>query len=85
MRKYMLIHRHGATACQSLHEACSRTGSPVEAGPGGCARADHTIWWVVRASDSRQALAQLPAALAERATPLLVEEPATRTGAPVAR
>jgi hypothetical protein len=72
MRKYILIHRHGATACNSVHEECSRCGSPVEAGPGGCALGDHTIWWVVRAADSRQALAQLPDPLAERATPVLL-------------
>jgi hypothetical protein len=72
MHKYMLIHHHRETACRSLLEAWEKAGGPVDAGPSGCAEGDHTIWWVVRASDRNEALAKLPPPVAEHTTPLLV-------------
>ena len=73
MRKYMLIHHHGATACESVLDAWEKAGGPMDAVPTGCAEGDHTIWWVVRAPDRNQALAKLPPPVAEQTTPLLVE------------
>ena len=73
MHKYMLIHHHEPTACRSSLDAWNEAVPPVDTGPSGCAQGDHTIWWVVRASNRNDALAKLPPPVAEQTTPLLVE------------
>jgi hypothetical protein len=64
----MLSHRHGEVECRAAYAAWNGFESPLRhhQALSSCARGEHRIFWTVEARDEREALAQLPAYLAER-------------------
>ena len=65
---YLLSHHHGAQECPAAFAAWKGFDSPLRSRPvlASCAEGGHCIWWTVEAAGAVEALALLPAYVAER-------------------
>jgi hypothetical protein len=73
---FLIQHRHDPDECGAVFASFKGHESPLRrhATIASCAFGGHAIWWRVDAADASEALALLPAYVADRAT-------ATRVGA----
>jgi hypothetical protein len=69
MGTFALSHRHRPQECRIAVAAWRGFDSPLRGGRplGSCISGGHGMWWIVQATDSEAALAQLPPYVAERA------------------
>jgi hypothetical protein len=67
---FLIHHRHQAGDCGVVFAAFKGHDSPLRHRRtlASCAFGGHTIWWSVEAPGEREALAQLPFFVAQRAT-----------------
>jgi hypothetical protein len=70
MATFVLSHRHRPQECRIAIAAWRGYDSPLRDGRplGSCISGGHGMWWIVEATDSVAALAQLPPYVAERTT-----------------
>lgn len=68
MARFMLSHRHEPQECRFAYAAWNGFESPLRHHDtlASCGRGGHRIFWTVEARTDREALAQLPAYVAER-------------------
>jgi hypothetical protein len=68
MGTFVLSHRHRPQECRIAVAAWRGFDSPLRGGRplGSCISGGHGMWWIVQATDTEAALAQLPAYVAER-------------------
>lgn len=68
MLRFLLHHRHRAEECPAAFAAWRGFPSPLRsrATIGSCLSGGHEIWWELEAEDEQDALAYLPAYVAER-------------------
>ena len=66
--RYLLDHRHAPEECHAVHGSWDGFPGRLRQGvtPANCAAHGHGIWWRLRASNESEALAELPATVAER-------------------
>ena len=76
MPRFLIHHRHAASACGVAFSAFRGHESPLRHMPAlaSCASGDHAIWWTVEAASEADALALLPFFVAERSTAVAVTE-----------
>lgn len=76
MPTYLLCHRHDPVECRFAYAAWKGVESPLRHRPAvsSCAKGGHMLWWTVEAGDSGEALAQLPAYVADRTDAIEVSE-----------
>ena len=76
MHSYLLYHRHEPHECGVVFASFRGHRSPLRHQPtlASCRSGGHAIWWAVEAADEADALAQLPAYVAERTTATSVSE-----------
>jgi hypothetical protein len=76
MPRFLIHHRHAASACGVAFSAFRGHESPLRRMPAlaSCAAGDHAIWWTVEAASEADALALLPFFVAERSTAVAVTE-----------
>ena len=76
MHCYLLYHRHEPHECGVVFTSFKGHRSPLRHQPtlASCRSGGHAIWWAVEAADEADALAQLPAYVAERTTATSVSE-----------
>lgn len=79
MPHYRLHHRHRPEECRAAHAAWRGWGSPLRSAEpvSSCHFGGHEIWWDVECASETEALALLPAFVAERTTAIRVERPTT--------
>lgn len=67
---YLLEHRHTAAECGAVFAAFNAFESPLRGREttASCLYGGHRIWWELDADSESQALARLPAYVAERTT-----------------
>jgi hypothetical protein len=71
MASFMLTHRHAPDECPVAFAAWRGFESPLRhadatASCSASAGGDHVMWWAIEAAGRREALAQLPAWIADR-------------------
>ena len=73
---FLLHHQHEPHECAAAYAAWAGFKSPLRHRPASstCLRGGHVIWWRVEAGDLDEALALLPAFVAERTEPIEVRE-----------
>jgi hypothetical protein len=76
MPRFLIHHRHAASACGVAFSAFRGHESPLrhKRALASCASGDHAIWWTVEAASEADALALLPFFVAERSTAVAVTE-----------
>ena len=76
MPRFLIHHRHAASACGVAFSAFRGHESPLRHRPAlaSCAVGGHAIWWTVEATSEADALALLPFFVAERSTAVEVTE-----------
>jgi hypothetical protein len=76
MPRFLIHHRHAASACGVTFSAFRGHQSPLRRKPAlaSCGSGDHAIWWTVEAASEADALALLPFFVAERSTAVAVSE-----------
>ena len=76
MTQYLLEHRHEPRECGVVFASFKGHPSPLRhrATLASCRSGGHAIWWEVEAESEADALAQLPAYVAERTTVARVNE-----------
>jgi hypothetical protein len=76
MPRYLLHHKHEPRECGVVFSAFKGHGSPLRRRPtvASCRSGGHAIWWDVEAESEAEALALLPAYVAERTTATRVSE-----------
>ena len=76
MSRYLLHHCHEPHECGAVFASFRGLRSPLRHKPtlASCRSGGHAIWWTVDAASEEDALAQLPAYVAERATATNVSE-----------
>jgi hypothetical protein len=76
MNHYLLYHRHEPQECGVVFTAFKGHRSPLRHQPtlASCRSGGHAIWWTVEAATEADALALLPAYVAERTTATSVSE-----------
>ena len=76
MSSFILCHKHTAEECRHAFAAWRGIESPLRhrSTIASCAGGGHRLWWTVEASNAEEALAQLPAYVAERTEAIQVEE-----------
>lgn len=76
MPTYLLHHSHQPDECQAAHFAWKGFSSPLrgKAALSSCLLGEHETWWQVEATTSDEALALLPAYVAQRTTPIHTRE-----------
>ena len=76
MHRYLLYHRHEPHECGVVFTSFKGHRSPLRHQPtlASCRSGGHAIWWAVEAANEADALAQLPAYVAERTTATSVSE-----------
>jgi hypothetical protein len=76
MSRYLLHHRHEPRECGVVFASFKGCTSPLRhrATLASCRSGGHEIWWTVDAESDSDALAQLPAYVAERTTVAQVNE-----------
>jgi hypothetical protein len=75
MPHYRLHHRHRPSECRSAHAAWRGWSSPLREAESvsSCHFGGHETWWDVESASEAEALALLPAFVAERTTAIRVE------------
>ena len=70
MARYVLEHRHEAEECGVVFASFRGHDSPLRRRPtlASCRSGGHAIWWTVEAASEAEAVALLPAYVAERTT-----------------
>ena len=68
MPTYVLSHSHEPQECAIAVAAWKGFASPLRRGRplGSCVNGGHRLWWIVEASDARDALSLLPHYVAQR-------------------
>jgi hypothetical protein len=68
MARFVLSHRHEASACRTAYAAWNGFDSPLRRGNAvaSCASGGHRMFWTVEAASAEEALALLPPYVAER-------------------
>ena len=68
MPRFLLEHRHSAAECGAIFAAFSASESPLRHRPAtaSCHYGGHRIWWELEAASEGEAIARLPAYVAER-------------------
>ena len=76
MPTFLLCHRHDPAECRFAYAAWKGVASPLRHRPAvsSCAKGGHMLWWTVDADDSRAALSQLPAYVADRTDAIEVSQ-----------
>ena len=76
MPRYLLHHRHEPLECGAVFASFRGHGSPLrhQSTLASCRSGGHAIWWTVDAATEEDALALLPAYVAERTTATPVNE-----------
>jgi hypothetical protein len=76
MTHYLLHHRHEPQECGVVFASFKGHQSPLRHQPtlASCRSGGHEIWWTVDAANEDDALALLPAYVAERTTATRVNE-----------
>jgi hypothetical protein len=76
MPRFLIEHRHEARECGVVFAAFSGHRSPLrhQSTLASCKFGNHAIWWSVVADGEAEALALLPAYVAERAIATRVDE-----------
>ena len=76
MTRYLLHHSHEPNECGAVFASFRGHGSPLrhQATLASCRSGGHAIWWTVEAATEQDALAFLPAYVAERTTATRVNE-----------
>lgn len=76
MSRYLLQHRHQPRECGVVFASFKGHRSPLRhrATLASCRSGGHAIWWEVEAESAGDALALLPAYVAERTTVARVSE-----------
>jgi hypothetical protein len=76
MSRYLLHHSHEPHECGAVFASFRGHRSPLRHKPtfASCRSGGHAIWWTVQAASEDDALAQLPAYVAERTTATNVSE-----------
>jgi hypothetical protein len=76
MPSYLLHHHHEPEECGVVFASFRGHRSPLRRLPtlGSCRSGGHAIWWTVEAATEQDALALLPAYVAERTTVTSVSE-----------
>ena len=76
MTRYLLHHSHEPNECGVVFASFRGHGSPLrhQATLGSCRSGGHAIWWTVEAATEQDALALLPAYVADRTTATRVNE-----------
>jgi hypothetical protein len=76
MHRYLLYHRHEPHECGVVFTSFRGHRSPLRHQPtlASCRSGGHAIWWAVEAPTEADALALLPAYVAERTTATSVSE-----------
>jgi hypothetical protein len=76
MSRYVLQHQHAPRECGVVFASFKGHSSPLRhrATLASCRSGGHTIWWTVEADGEADALALLPAYVAERTTVARVSE-----------
>ena len=76
MPRFLLHHQHRPEECGVAFTSFKGHASPLRhtATVASCLSGGHEVWWTVDASDSDQALAQLPYFVAERSTAIEIRE-----------
>lgn len=70
MPRFILEHQHTAAECGPVFAAFNAFESPLRgrSTTASCYYGGHRIWWEVEAATAAEALARLPAYVAERTT-----------------
>jgi hypothetical protein len=73
---YLVCHRHEPAECRFAFAAWKGVDSPLRhsVAMSSCAGGGHELWWTIEASDESEALAQLPAFVAQRSRAIAVSE-----------
>jgi hypothetical protein len=76
MHRYLLYHHHESDECGVVFTSFKGHGSPLrhQSTLASCRSGGHAIWWTVEAETEADALALLPAYVAERTTATSVNE-----------
>ena len=76
MSRYLLHHSHEPHECGAVFALFKGHGSPLrhQSTLASCRSGGHAIWWTVEAATEEQALALLPAYVAERTIATRVNE-----------
>jgi len=76
MHRYLLQHHHEPDECGVVFASFKGHQSPLRHRPtlASCRSGGHAIWWTVEAATEEDALALLPAYVAERTTASSVTE-----------
>jgi hypothetical protein len=76
MTRYLLHHSHEPSECGVVFASFKGHGSPLrhQATLASCRSGGHAIWWTVEAATEQDALALLPAYVADRTTATRVNE-----------
>ena len=76
MPTYLVRHHHDPSDCGAAFAAWRGFRSPLRGRPAlsSCLAGDHSVWWMVEAPSSPEALGQLPGFVARRAEVVQVEE-----------
>jgi hypothetical protein len=76
MHRYLLHHRHEPDECGVVFASFKGHQSPLRHRPtvASCRSGGHAIWWTVEAATEHDALALLPAYVAQRTTVTSVTE-----------
>jgi hypothetical protein len=76
MPRYVLQHHHEARECRAVFASFKGHPSPLrhQATLASCRSGGHTIWWTVEAESDADALALLPAYVAQRTSAARVNE-----------
>ena len=76
MHRYLLYHRHEPHECGVVFTSFKGHRSPLRHQPtlASCRSGGHASWWAVEAANEADALAQLPAYVADRTTATSVSE-----------
>jgi hypothetical protein len=73
---FLLHHQHEAHECAAAFAAWRGFSSPLRHGraSSSCLAGGHGLWWLVEATDRKEALALLPRFVATRTNPIQVRE-----------
>ena len=76
MHRYLLHHRHEPDECGVVFASFKGHQSPLRHRPtvASCRSGGHAIWWTVEAATEHDALALLPAYVAQRTSVTSVTE-----------
>jgi hypothetical protein len=76
MARYLLQHRHEPHECGVVFASFKGHRSPLRRQPtlASCRTGGHAVWWTVDAATEEDAIALLPAFVAERTTATRVSD-----------